>query len=165
MPVHARARLNDGASSYSITRSSSSMASLGADPPGGGGGGGEDPSYPGGDPPRTPRLKLKDEAEGPLSPDTEEHVAEQTDGVFRNFVYQMYTRAQSQQDADDTPNMPELTAFPDEPLGWVDIVSSIFGCSFCPGIGVWAKSDLGDGAPGAGYHYLIGQISDCYVKF
>lgn len=76
----------------------------------------DDPNDPG-DPPRTPRLKLKDEAEGPLSPDTEEHVAEQTDGVFRNFVYQMYVTHQSNQDADDTPNMPELTAFPDEPLG------------------------------------------------
>ena len=84
---------------------------------GGGGGNGDNPDDPG-DPPRTPRLKLKEEDLTPLSPDTEENVAEQTDGVFRNFVFNMYTNERSEQDGpDDTPDMPELTAFPDEPLG------------------------------------------------
>ncbi len=77
--------------------------------------GGEDP---GSDPPRTPRLRLREDDLTPLSPDTEENVAEQTDGVFRNFVFNMYTNERSEQDGpDDTPDMPELTAFPDEPLG------------------------------------------------
>ncbi len=84
-----------------------------------------DPSNPGDnneddqeDPPRTPRLKLKDEDTEPLCPDTEEHVMEQTDGIFRNFVYQMYTNCQERDSgSDDTPDMPELTAFPEEPFG------------------------------------------------
>ena len=70
-----------------------------------------------GDPPRTPHLVLKDEDSEPLTSDTEENVARQTDSIFRNFVYQMYTHTQeTTQDPDNTPDMPELTAFPDEPL-------------------------------------------------
>lgn len=76
--------------------------------------GGDDPGD--GDPPRTPRLVPIDDAK-PLTPDTEENVAEQTDGVFRNFVYRMYNNERCEQEADDTPNAPELTTFTDEPLG------------------------------------------------
>ena len=68
------------------------------------------------DPPKTPRMVLKDKDSVELSPDTEENVGEQTDGIFRNFVYQMYNINREEQDADDTPNLPELTAFTDEPL-------------------------------------------------
>ncbi len=60
-------------------------------------------------------LKDKDSVEE-LTPDTEENVAEQTDGIFRNFVYQMYTTERSDQEADDTPSLPEITAFTDEPF-------------------------------------------------
>ncbi len=81
------------------------------------GGAGDNPDDPG-DPPRTPRLKLREDDLTPLSPDTEDNVAEQTDAVFRNFVFNMYTNERAEQDGpDDTPDMPELTAFPDEPLG------------------------------------------------
>lgn len=72
-------------------------------------------------PPRTPHLKKIDDEDEPLTPDTEEHVAEQTDAVFRNFVYQMHTHEQEEQAQEGTdlvtPSMPELTAFPGEPLG------------------------------------------------
>lgn len=68
------------------------------------------------DPPRTPHMILKDEHSEDLTPDTEQNVCEQTDGVFRNFVYQMFTNNRSEQEADDTPSLPELTAFTDEPL-------------------------------------------------
>ena len=68
------------------------------------------------EPPKTPRMVLKDKDGEELSPDTEENVADQTDGIFRNFVYQMYNLDRSDQDADDTPNIPELTAFTDEPF-------------------------------------------------
>ena len=51
--------------------------------PGGGGSGGDDPNDPF-DPPQTPRMVLKDSDSGEeLTPDTEQHVAEETDGVFR----------------------------------------------------------------------------------
>lgn len=60
---------------------------------------------------------LKNEDSEPLTPDTEENVAQQTDSIFRNFVYQMYTCSQeTAQDLDNMPDMPELTAFPHEPL-------------------------------------------------
>jgi len=68
------------------------------------------------DPPKTPQLVLKDKDGEELSPDTEENVADQTDGIFRNFVYHMYSIDRSEQDADDTPNLPEITAFTDDPL-------------------------------------------------
>ena len=69
------------------------------------------------DPPKTPRFVLKDEESEELSPDTEENVAEQTDGIFRNFVYHMHNQARdSQESGDDTPSLPELTAFTDPPL-------------------------------------------------
>ena len=68
------------------------------------------------DPPKTPQLVLKDNDGEELTPDTEENVAQQTDGVFRNFVYHMYSNDRSEQDADDTPNLPEITAFRDDPL-------------------------------------------------
>jgi len=78
------------------------------------GGGGDDDQW---EPPRTPHLVLKDggggggEA-GELTPDTEDNVASQTDGVFRHFVYQL--RAMQQHDDDDTPAVPELSAFDGE---------------------------------------------------
>jgi len=69
------------------------------------------------DPPKTPRMVLKEDASvGELSPDTEENVASQTDGVFRHFVYQLYAIDRSDQDADDTPNLPELNAFGESPF-------------------------------------------------
>ena len=70
------------------------------------------------DPPKTPALKLKDEEATPLTPDTEDHVAEQTDGVFRNFVYLMHTNSQDEQTVvEETPCSVELTAFHDDPFG------------------------------------------------
>lgn len=62
-------------------------------------------------------MVLKDGArEDELSPDTEDNVAEQTDGIFRNFVYHLYTIDRSRPDADDSPSLPELVAFADQPL-------------------------------------------------
>jgi len=69
-------------------------------------------------PPKTPRMVLKDDAQSQqLSPDTEDNVSEQTDGVFRNFVYHMTTMRSSRGggDAQDNGDMPELTAFADQP--------------------------------------------------
>ena len=80
---------------------------------------GDDPNDPNDpfDPPKTPRMVLKDSDSGEeLTPDTEQNVGEETDAVFRNFVYHMINNQRSEQEADDTPNFPELTAFPDQPL-------------------------------------------------
>lgn len=68
------------------------------------------------DPPKTPRMVLKEDAEEELSPDTEDNVSEQTDSIFRNFVYHMHIIDHSGDDADDAPNLPELTAFADQPM-------------------------------------------------
>jgi len=85
----------------------------------GGGGGGDNQGDDQFDPPRTPHLVLKEDATagGDLSPDTEENVTSQTDGVFRHFVYQLSVidRADTQ-DADDTPTVPELSPFGESPL-------------------------------------------------
>ena len=69
-------------------------------------------------PPKTPRMVLKDDARSEqLTPDTEDNVGEQTDAVFRNFVYHMTTMHSSRGagDAQDNGDMPELTAFADQP--------------------------------------------------
>jgi len=68
-------------------------------------------------PPKTPRMVLKDDARSEqLTPDTEDNVNEQTDGVFRNFVYHMTTMHSSRGAGDgDNGDMPELTAFADQP--------------------------------------------------
>jgi len=61
---------------------------------------------------------LKDDARSEqLTPDTEDNVSEQTDGVFRNFVYHMTTMHSSRGGGDDqeSGDMPELTAFADQP--------------------------------------------------
>lgn len=81
-------------------------------------GGGDDQGDDQFDPPRTPHLVLKDAAAGDeLTPDTEENVASQTDGVFRHFVYQLHAIDRTeQQDADDTPTVPELSSFGESPL-------------------------------------------------
>lgn len=79
-------------------------------------GGGDDPPDDQFDPPRTPHLVLKDDSDQ-LSPDTEENVASQTDGVFRHFVYQLHSIDRNDRhDADDTPTVPELTSFGESPL-------------------------------------------------
>jgi len=84
------------------------------------GGGDEDEQW---EPPRTPRLVLKDDGDGgQLTPDTEDNVTAQTDGVFRHFVYQLHTIDHTQQlhDAmDDTlPAVvpPELSPFGESQL-------------------------------------------------
>ena len=81
-------------------------------------GGGDGPNDPSDrfDPPKTPRLVMVEGGEKALHPDTEDNVAEQTDGIFRNFVHQMYDLERMGGEADNTPNMPEITAFPDQPL-------------------------------------------------
>lgn len=90
-------------------------------------GGGEGPSDNDSfDPPKTPRMVLKEDAqEGELSPDTEDNVAEQTDGIFRNFVYHMQTLGRremgvvvgAERGAEAEPTrLPELIAFPDQPM-------------------------------------------------
>ena len=65
------------------------------------------------DPPKTPRVVLATDPSQTLNPDTEENVIEETDGIFRNFVYQMQTIEHSNGEPDDTPSFSELTAFPD----------------------------------------------------
>ena len=71
-------------------------------------------------PPKTPRMFLKDDGRsGQLSPDTEDNVADQTDGVFRNFVYHMTVMRNGVSGADDAPDFPELTAFADNPYSYV----------------------------------------------
>jgi len=83
---------------------------------------GDDPPDDQFEPPRTPHLVLKDEASAgdQLTPDTEDNVTSQTDGVFRHFVYQLHALDRTDQhDADDTPTVPELTSFGDSPLSWV----------------------------------------------
>jgi len=79
-------------------------------------GGGDDPGDDQFDPPRTPHLVLKDDAAAgdQLTPDTEENVTSQTDGVFRQFVYQLHSMDRA--DADDTPTVPELSSFGESPL-------------------------------------------------
>jgi len=104
-----------------------------AAPGGGVAGGGDDPNDRF-DPPKTPRMVLKDDAcDDELSPDTEDNVAEQTDGIFRNFVFNMQTLGRrgagrvggatpgdvdGAVGGDDTPSvsLPELTAFADQPM-------------------------------------------------
>ena len=68
-------------------------------------------------PPQSPRLV--DRGSSPLTPDTVENVASQTEGVFRNFAYQMYTNDTnlSQEMEATTPALPELTSFTEAPLG------------------------------------------------
>ena len=70
--------------------------------------------------PRTPKMVLKDDgtASQELRPDTVENVERQTDDIFRNFVHWMYTlyRTRRGHDADDTPSLPEITAFNENPL-------------------------------------------------
>jgi len=79
-------------------------------------GGGDDQGDDQFDPPRTPRLVLKNDADE-LTPDTEENVASQTDGVFRHFVYQLHAIDRTDpQEADDTPTVPELSSFGESPL-------------------------------------------------
>lgn len=68
------------------------------------------------DPPKTPQMVLKEDAREELTPDTEENVSEQTDGVFRNFIYHMHIIDRSRNEADDSPNLSELTAFADRPM-------------------------------------------------
>jgi len=90
------------------------MAGAEASAGSGGGSSDDDPPF---EPPRTPHLVLKTDAEAgdQLTPDTEENVTSQTDGVFRHFVYQLHsidrTAAADTRDADDTPAVPELSAF------------------------------------------------------
>jgi len=83
-------------------------------------GGPNDPNGPNErfDPPKTPRMVVMiNKDEGNVQPDTEDNVAEQTDGIFRNFVHQMYDLERgSAEAADNTPHLPEITAFPDPPL-------------------------------------------------
>ena len=82
--------------------------------------GSNDPNDPSKNLPKTPQMILKSEetTAGPLRPDTVENVTQQTDSIFRNFVHWMYTlyRTREGQDADDTPSLPEITAFVDNPL-------------------------------------------------
>ena len=60
---------------------------------------------------------IKDPNDGEvLSPDTAENVADETDSVFRNFVHHMLNNERDQQNPDDTPSLPELTAFPSSPF-------------------------------------------------
>jgi len=70
--------------------------------------------------PKTPMMVLKDDGtvSQELRPDTVENVARQTDDIFRNFVHWMYTlyRTRQGRDADDTPSLPEITAFSENPL-------------------------------------------------
>ena len=68
-------------------------------------------------PPKTPRLLLRSDSHGePLHPDTEEHVAEQTEAVFRNFSYQMLNNERDSSTLQETPGITELTDFNCEPL-------------------------------------------------
>ncbi|KAL5009909.1 hypothetical protein ScPMuIL_012214 [Solemya velum] len=48
--------------------------------------------------------------------DSEDNVSDQTEDVFRNFLYQSYRQEQSQQDFDETPAIPELVTFTADPL-------------------------------------------------
>ena len=91
------------------------------------GGGEDDDPF---DPPKTPRMVLKEDAQADeLTPDTEDNVAEQTDGIFRNFVFHMQTLGgrgggggggdplDAAEGGDAPPRtLPELTAFPDQPM-------------------------------------------------
>ena len=59
--------------------------------------------------PKTPNLILRPDAEGELSPDSEENVAGQTNGVFLNFFHELYCRERTNQEADDSPAMSPST--------------------------------------------------------
>jgi len=86
-------------------------------------------------PPKTPRMVLKDDARSEqLTPDTEDNVSEQTDAVFRNFVYYMTTMRNSRGagDAEDSGNMPELTAFADQPYSYVTAAALLKYCHLKP---------------------------------
>lgn len=93
--------------SYSVSRGT--MASSGSD----------DPSDRN-NLPNTPKMVLKDDgtASEELRPDTVENVERQTYDIFRQFVHWMYTLYRNRQghDADDTPSLPEITTFNENPL-------------------------------------------------
>lgn len=86
----------------------------------GGGGGGGVGGGDGFDPPYTPRVVVVlDKETTDIRPDTEDNVVRQTDGIFRNFVHQMYDLERLSGEADDTPRHSEITAFRNEPLAYV----------------------------------------------
>ena len=64
-----------------------------------------------------------------LKPDTEENVGHQTESIFRNFVFYRYTKEVEKEKEYDTPCMPELTAFTDNPLSYVKHQLSILKSS------------------------------------
>lgn len=68
------------------------------------------------EPPRTPKMVLKECAGDELSPDTEDNVASQTDSIFRNFVFHMHTSLRPEEEADDSPNLPEIIPFHEQPF-------------------------------------------------
>ena len=48
----------------------------------------------------------------PLSPDTEDNVTAQTEGIFRSFMYQRYQQDMADlEHIEQTPPLPELTTF------------------------------------------------------
>lgn len=79
----------------------------GDDPAGAVGGGGDISDHP-----ATPRVFC--EPEDP--PDTEENVRSQTDGVFRSFVIERYTRDREQGRQPGTPSSPEFASEHPDPL-------------------------------------------------
>ena len=50
-----------------------------------------------------------------ICPDSEENVKEQTEDVFRNFVYQRYRNDNIQQSYDNDPVEPDLINLPSNP--------------------------------------------------
>jgi hypothetical protein len=66
-----------------------------------------------------PRLKLKDENAQPPTPDTEENVGQETEGIFRSFMYQTYQQEMTTdniEQIEQTPSVPELTHFTLHPM-------------------------------------------------
>ncbi|XP_013421857.1 bcl-2 homologous antagonist/killer-like [Lingula anatina] len=89
------------------------MASAGGSS-GPGGEGGPFKRFP---PPPSPKFVPRTDNEEPLTPDTEDHVQEQTEGIFKNFIYQRLQDDQMKNPGDlETPFVPELTNFHDAPL-------------------------------------------------
>lgn len=64
--------------------------------------------------PHTPKMVLKEGAVANLQPDTEDHVASQTDSIFRQFVFHMHTTLRPDDDVDDSVNLPEIAPLEDQ---------------------------------------------------
>ncbi|XP_064628324.1 bcl-2 homologous antagonist/killer-like isoform X2 [Lineus longissimus] len=66
-----------------------------------------------------PQLRLKDDNAPPIIPDSEENVGQETEGIFRSYMYQQYQQEMNPdniEQIEQTPSLPELTSFALNPM-------------------------------------------------